>query len=276
MSLLSRLRTLRHGPLSFLSPLWVPLGRLYRWAVAKSGRGFVSSHRIGPYGPFRMTGAFAFSDFDHWGGGHNRGFAFCVEASRGKSCVLDVGAHIGLVTLPVSRAVAAHGRVIAFEPSDANAATLREHLRLNAIDNVEIVDALVGDKVLEAVEFFEHSGVSGMNSRAPVKSDGSYTETRHPQTTLDAFCAANRLKPEVVKIDVEGAEFAVLEGAREILSSAHPIVVVSIHPTHLRVLGREPEELHDLAAALGYTVTDIDGRPVDVFRLDEYVLTPND
>ena len=69
------------------------------------------SHRVGPYGPFRLDGHFAFSDFEHWGAvGHHRGFETCVEAARGARCVLDVGAHIGLVSLPASRALAPGGR----------------------------------------------------------------------------------------------------------------------------------------------------------------------
>jgi len=125
------------------------------------------------------------------------------------------------------------------------------------------------------VAFFEHGGVSGMNTRAPVKSDDAYRETRRPQTTLDAFCQQREIRPDVIKMDVEGAELAVLEGAREVLSEARPLLIVSVHPRHIEALGRNVEELRLLAEASGYTVSDVDGRPVEQFRLDEYLLTPN-
>lgn len=276
MSALSILRRLRHGPLRFLSPVWTPLGNLYRRALARSGSRMTARQKIGAYGPFRMSGEFAFSDFEHWGGDHNSGFELCVEACRGKTCVLDIGAHIGLVTLPVSTVLAPEGRVFAFEPSRANRDTLKKHLDLNGITNVEVVESLVGEREIEDVVFYEHAGVSGMNTRAPVKSGETYTQTHHTQMTLDSFCQAHNLRPDVIKIDVEGAEFAVLEGARKVLAEARPLLVVSIHPQHLKALGRDADELHGLAAASGYTVSDTDGRSVDSFQLDEYVLTAND
>ena len=274
MSVVTALRRLRHGPLRFLSPVWTPLGNLYRRFLKRSGSSYTSTHRIGRYGPFRMSGEFAFSDFANWGDAHNSGFEYCVEASRGKACVLDIGAHIGLVTMPLSEVIAAPGRVFAFEPSTANRATLRQHLSLNEITNVEVVEQLVGDSDVDDVVLFEHAGVSGMNTRARVKSSDTYLETRHAQCTLDTFCRTHAIQPDVIKIDVEGAEFAVLEGAREILAAARPILVISIHPQHLQALGRDAAELHALAAASGYTVSDTDGNAVEAFQLDEYVLKP--
>ena len=275
MSALAILRRLRHGPLRFLSPVWTPLGNLYRQVLFRTGLRVTARQKIGGYGPFRMSGEFAFSDLEHWGGAHNSGFEFCVEACRGKACVLDIGAHIGLVTMPVSSVLIPSGKVFAFEPSRANRDTLKKHLNLNGIDNVEVVESLVGDCDIDDVVFYEHAGVSGMNTRAPIKSGETYAETHHTQTTLDSFCQTRGLRPDVIKIDVEGAEFAVLEGARKTLAAARPLLVISIHPQHLKALGREADELHGLAAASGYTVSDTDGRPVDSFQLDEYVLTAN-
>ena len=275
MNVVAILRRLRHGPLRFLSPVWTPLGNLYRRNLARSGSSRLSSHRIGRYGPFKMSTEFAFSDFENWGDAHNSGFEFCVEASRNKACMLDIGAHIGLVTMPASQVLAPGGQVFAFEPSEANRQTLQRHIDVNAIENVTVVDSLVGDAEVSDIVFYEHAGVSGMNTRAPIKSDDEYVATHHSQTTLDAFCRSQGIRPDVIKIDVEGAEFSVLEGAREILAEARPLLVVSIHPQHLKALGRDAAELHALAEASGYTVSDTDGRAVETFQLDEYVLTAN-
>ncbi len=221
-----------------------------------------------------MSGEFAFSNFENWGNAHNSGFEFCIEASRGKTCVLDIGAHIGLVSLPLSQMVAPDGRVFAFEPATANRAALKRHLELNAITNVEVVTQLVGDTDNADIVLFEHANVSGMNTRAPFKSGAEYIETRHRQLTIDSFCRERGLEPDVIKIDVEGAEFAVLEGAREILATSRPVLVVSIHPQHLKALGRNADELRALAAASDYAVSDTDGNTVKTFQLDEYVLQP--
>lgn len=269
------LRRLRHGPLRLLSPIWTPLGNLYRHRIARSGSAYLSSHRIGRYGPFKMSGEFAFSNFENWGDSHNSGFEFCVESSRDKMCMLDIGGHIGLVTMPVSQVLAPGGQVFAFEPSQANRLALQYHLDINNIDNVTVIDSLVGDTDVTNIVFYEHAGVSGMNTRAQIKSNEEYMETSRTQTTLDAFCRTRGIRPDVIKIDVEGSEFSVLEGAREILADARPLLIVSIHPQHLKALGRDATELHTLAEASGYTVTDTNGRAVETFQLDEYVLTAN-
>ncbi len=229
MSVVAILRRLRHGPLRFLSPVWTRLGNLYRRHIP---HGFLtlSSHRIGRYGPFEMSGEFAFSDFENWGERHNSGFEFCVEASRDKACMLDIGAHIGLVTMPVSQVLAPADRCL---PSSrprrtADAAT---PYTCNAIENVTWsilwwVTRSRGYGVLRACRGQRHE-----HARAHQIRD-EYVETHHTQTTLDAFCRTQGIRPDVIKIDVEGAEFAVLEGAREILAEARPLLVVSIHPQH--------------------------------------------
>ncbi len=72
---------MRHGPLSFMSPIWIILGQGYRFIVEKFG--WISvSHKIGGYGPFKMDGEFTFSDFEHWGGSHNNGFKACIESAK--------------------------------------------------------------------------------------------------------------------------------------------------------------------------------------------------
>lgn len=101
---------------------------------------------IGPFGPFHLNGRFAFSNFDQWGKGHNSAFEACVKACRNAQCVLDIGAHIGLVSLPASRMVASGGRVFAFEPAAGNLRFLHDHKTLNNLTNLEVVESLVGER----------------------------------------------------------------------------------------------------------------------------------
>lgn len=270
MSVVSTLRQLRHGPLKRFGPAWTALGDLYR----HMGTGRPAEHRIGGYGPFLLQSQFAFSDFENWGGAHNRGFEYCIEACRGKRCALDVGAHIGLVTLPMSRAVGDQGRVYSFEPAAANLISLRSHLDLNNIDNVTVIEALVGATEQGAVKFFEQPRAAGQNAFAIKKNPELYNETQRPQVTLDDYCQAHDLTPEVIKIDVEGGEIGVLEGARTVLANHRPLVILSVHPTELGLLGHAPEDLAILIDELGYRCRDVDGNPVESFALDEYVLEP--
>ncbi len=275
MSAVAILRRLRHGPMKALGPVWLLLGRAYRMAC-QAGLSRPSSQRIGPYGPFLLQPEFAFSNFENWGGAHNSGFRECIEACRGADCVFDVGGHIGLVTLPMSRAVAPGGRVYTFEPASGNLQCLRRHIADNDIRNVEVIDTLVGRTEEDQVPFFEEAGASGLNGFA-VKGDRSrFTKTSHSQISLDSFCERSNLCPQVIKIDVEGAEYQVLQGAAETMRRCRPRIYLSIHPAHLKLLGSSTDALVALIEAQGYLCREIDGSPVQSFRLDEYLLLPRD
>lgn len=273
MSLTATLRRFRHGPLKFLGPVWLVLGRAYR-GLCRIAIRRPTAHSIGPYGPFLLEPQFAFSDFEHWGGAHNGGFTECVEACRGAACVLDVGGHIGLLALPMAKAVGDGGRVFTFEPSAANCASLRAHVAMNRLDNVEVVNAMVGDGDHDAVPFYEHPGVSGRNGMAIRKNADQYVRTTRPQVSLDSFCGARGLAPNVIKIDVEGAEVQVLRGAREVLRQARPTIFLSVHPAELKLLGSSVEELAAEIEKNGYECREIDGSPVREFRLNEIILLP--
>lgn len=275
MSLVVALRHLRHGPLRGLAPAWLLLGRLHRATLRRLPVTGTTRQWIGDYGPFDMDASFAFSDFRNWGGGHNRGFAACIEACRGKRCVFDIGAHIGLVTMPMSSVLAPDGKVHAFEPADANHRLLIDHLSRNGIENVAVTKALVG-ATTATVRFYEQAEATGVNSIVEQSDDPDYQETRCPQVTLDELCRERDLTPEVIKIDVEGAEIDVLIGAAETLRRARPEIFLSVHPAHLAALGRSCDELAKVIAELGYDCRDIGGRPVSTFRLDEYRLRPKE
>lgn len=277
--MLATLRRLRHGPFKGLDPLWLVLGRLYRKA-ARRVPGLTVRQNIGPYGPFRLLPEFTFSDLEHWGGAHNRGFGVCVEACRGRTCVLDVGAHVGLVTLPAAAVMAPGGRLYAFEPADANAGILRRHLALNGAGNVELVQALVGAADADAVDFYESLGPHGQNAvvlkgdKTLIGEHGGYRRARHPQVSLDGFCAARTAAPEIIKIDVEGAEIDVLRGARDVIMRHKPLIFLSIHPREIGLMGQRVEELVTVIAELGYALSDIAGQRVDAPRAGEYLMAP--
>lgn len=269
----ARLRHLRHGKLKFMSPVWLVMGKMFRFGVKSFAGKAKVSQMIGAYGPFKLSAYFAFSNFEAWGGGHNNGFVATVEACRGKTCFLDVGGHIGLVTLPVASVLAPGAKIFAFEPSQVNAVCLRQHAQWNGFDNVTVIEALVGDETM-LMRFFESPEVSGQNAQVVKKNPAAYQEVERQQITLDDFCNERRLVPDVIKIDVEGAEVKVLAGARELLRKHKPTILLSVHPFEIGLMGESIENLTSLIDSLGYKCTEIDGAPVQEFRLSEYLLTP--
>lgn len=262
----------------YLSPDAAPI-RAAR-AVARWSLAYVYPHgvpvRIGASGTFRIIPEIAVGSLDYaaWGSGKNAGFASWVDACRGSRTVFDIGAHIGLYALPASRVLASGGRCYAFEPAAANAAALERHVALNGCANITVVPLLVGEEDRDSVPFFEQTSVVGMNSVVAMGQTERYPCTVRRQTTLDAFCAAHELAPDVMKVDVEGGELGVLNGARAMLASARPRIWLSVHPRHLAHLGASTDMLAQCVADLGYRVTDINGNPADVRTTTEVILEP--
>lgn len=271
--MMRRLTHLRHGPLRRYRFVWSTLRPVFRVFI-RVVPGLTVSKMIGPYGPFRLNGRFTFSNFGNWGSNHNRGFQACVDAASGMSCVLDIGAHIGLVSLPLSSSISKTGTVFAFEPAEANRAFLEEHIRRNQIGNIEVVADLVGDREIGDVPFFESGGDSGMNTVASSGSQRGYATTTKNQITLDRFCADRNISPELIKIDTEGAEVMILLGAKNVLKKNRPVLYLSVHPRHIIELGSSVEELETLLRELDYKVADMDGNEVRPTELTEYVVTP--
>ena len=270
------LRRLRHGPLRGLAPFWLPLGNCYRKFILRLPRDIFVTHHIGPYGPFALHAYFAFSNFREWGTDHNNGFVPLIESCRGKTCVLDIGGHIGLVAISMSSVISANGHVYCFEPSSINYTFLLKHLTANKAHNVRPIDLLVGSANDEVI-FFEHERPAGQNSIGAPAGDGlDYLPVHRKQITLDSFCHDHHLYPEIIKIDVEGGETGVIKGARDVLTRHRPTIFLSIHPRKLLDLGSSTEELVALLSGLDYVCREIDGSSVAVFRLAEYLVVPKE
>jgi FkbM family methyltransferase len=147
------------------------------------------------------------------------------QVVRPGSVVYDVGAHYGYYSLLASQLAGPSGRVIAFEPSPRNLSVLRRHIQLNHADNVTVLETAVSDHEGEA-RFDDRAG-SGVGHLSPT---GPITVRL---TTLDAL-GERFPAPDVVTIDVEGAEEAVLAGGRSLLEHTRPAIFLSTHGAALR------------------------------------------
>jgi hypothetical protein len=81
------------------------------------------------------------------------------------------------------------------------------------------------------------------------------TSVEFPSTSIDAYSAASGVSPSLLKIDVEGFEFDVLDGARETLRNHHPRLWLEVHPAFLSEQGRDWRELVELIKLAGYRIT---------------------
>lgn len=138
--------------------------------------------------------------------------------------VFDVGANIGLSALEFSRSAGSGGRVIAFEPHPVTATRLRANLDRNNAANVEIVQSAVG-AAAGTITFNESSDAT--LSSASVIPRNLVRSFDVPVTTVDlAWAEAGKPLVAVVKIDVEGGELQVLQGAVELLARDHPVILL--------------------------------------------------
>ncbi len=227
---------------------------------------------IGGTGRFRFDYIFAFSRFEEFGSKHNAGFSKWLNACRGKRTVLDVGAHIGLYSIPASTVVHKEGLIYAFEPSSANCVYLERHKRFNGIENIKVLSYLVGETASDNTEFYEAKDADAMNSVFVRKNRNNYKKILKKQVSLDEFCIKNRIAPEVLKIDVEGAELGVLKGAKGIFTKYKPVVFLSVHPRTLSLIGQSAEDVLEQIRRLGYSIYGADGNETDIDRHNEYIL----
>lgn len=229
---------------------------------------------IGGAGNYKLDYNFAFSDYESFGNRHNAGFRKWIECCKGKRTVFDVGAHIGLYTIPASRVIAPNGLVYAFEPSEANRMYLKRHLAYNGINNVVISPCLVGEKAVKKQIFYENKKTDPMNSRYPKKNISRYAKVYREQVSLDDFCENSGINPDVIKIDVEGTECNVLNGARVVMTKYRPIIFLSVHPNQMTLFQSSVDELRGIITDMRYFVHEWDGKEVSEFEHKEYILTP--
>jgi FkbM family methyltransferase len=139
-----------------------------------------------------------------------------------------VGANVGFFTMIGAKRVGPNGHVVAIEPEPTNTAALRNHSALNGFDGrITVCDSAAGE-VDGSAMFDRPSG--GCTGRLTSKGSLKIGVVR-----LDTLAADGAKPPVVVKIDVEGAEAAVLRGSRSLLESARPKLFISTH-------GREKAE----------------------------------
>lgn len=167
----------------------------------------------------------------------------------------DVGANFGYFTIAAARWLGDAGAVHAFEPLVENAKVIQRHVAEKRLGNVKVLTDALG----------EHEGLVGfVRESTNANSHLEKVEIRHAASrpaeraevkmvTLDAYVRRTGARPDVVKIDVEGAELMVLKGADRVLRECRPKLVVSTHSSELE------EACRLFLEDLGYSVRPLAG-----------------
>ena len=183
-----------------------------------------------------------------------------AEARPGDT-VVDVGAFIGLYSLALARRVGSEGQVVAFEPDTANFAVLRSHCRLNGATNIELIEAAVSNQ----------DGVIAFDSGRASESRVSRGRTDYVVRCVQLDTVFDRRSIDLLKIDVEGSEEAVLCGAARLLRDPRRrprTIFIEVHPYAWPALGTSSDSLLHCLTSAGYAVSDVNCQPIAT--LDAY------
>lgn len=172
------------------------------------------------------------------------------------SVVLDIGANIGALTVMLAQRCPL-GHVVAFEPDSENFRCLQKNVALNQLDNVTCVNYALGETQREGTIYKLYTNNPGANRllpRPPEFECGSeLVEVRALDDVVDDLIDR---KPDIIKIDVEGYELAVLQGSVRILAACRPILFLEVADANLVQQGLDSATLLNYLDALNYDIID--------------------
>lgn len=208
---------------------------------------------------------------------HDRGgIAYLKSEIKKGQVVLDIGAHKAGYLYFIQKQVGDTGKVFAFEPQLSLYQYLKKIKKLFKWGNVTIEHIALSDSPGETELFIplNKTGKSTSPGATIVKhkerTDFQAKETIITQT-LDAYCRQHEIKPDFLKIDVEGNELKIFHGGLQTLQTCMPKILVEIEARHIgkeKVL--ETFKYMESLGYSGYLIYGIRRIPLSEFSFDKY------
>ena len=183
---------------------------------------------------------------------------------------MDVGANLGEMALHMARKVGPAGAVHAFEPVESVRARLATHVERNARQDVVRVwpialSSATGQAEIAYADASQDN--QGLASIVNLSDKPGPLRMTIPTMTLDEFVQRHAIdRLDLMKIDIQGAEYALLEGGRESLPRLAPDLLMEISPDDLRHASRTSRDLCRMIESLGYSIFALSkgdiGRPI--------------
>lgn len=174
---------------------------------------------------------------------------------RPGSVFYDVGAHIGVLSLLAARCVGRTGSVFAFEADPENVQRIEAHARRNMLDQIQTIPCAVWSSAGQLQ--FERASAQSSRNQGTVTAEGSVSSSNTVEieaVSLDGFVSGHR-PPTLIKVDVEGAEAAVLRGSEKVFAQGKPVLICEVHNE------RAAEEVSKWLVERGYTLEWLQGAP---------------
>lgn len=180
-------------------------------------------------------------------------FAFLRQNLKPGATALDLGAHMGLFSVAMSQIVGKDGRVFSFEPTVSTRNVLKEVIKINGCDhNVEVRGEAVSRR--KGKLYFYDTGNEVSNANSLIQTDKSLDKIEVDTIGLDEFAAERGVKIDCLKIDVEGAELDLLEGAKNVFTKMRPVALLSLHPVSIKANNQSLGNIWDLVKSYNMRV----------------------
>lgn len=230
---------------------------------------FFIKKNLGPYGDYYFQLQFILSDFNKWATSNkNNGMSLLYDFSKKNKCIYDIGSHIGLTTLPISN----HNNFIhAFDISKTNCNILKKNLAKNKISNVIVNNVCVSNntgKISFTDSFFSSPNNQVYFDNKKLLSKRTFVQS----TTIDEYSRASKSTPDLIKIDVEGFEYFVLEGAINTIRENKPVIILSYHPNLLLKNEITDDKFFNLIKKLELNIKSINGEVPNKMLHQDYIL----
>jgi len=176
--------------------------------------------------------------------------------SKGMTAI-DVGAHIGLLSVIMAKKVGTPGKVFSFEPTPSTFALLTKTIEINEVSNiVKPINKAVADKAGQTSFYVTDIAAHNSNSLSNNKREyGNEKKIDVELVSLDDLAIDKKLtKVDFIKIDAEGAEYAVLKGAQVLLAKHRPKVILALHPNSIVNFGDSLSQIWDYILDKNYRV----------------------
>jgi FkbM family methyltransferase len=151
-----------------------------------------------------------------------------IELAREKSCIFDVGANMGITSLIMASVTNNNAIIYSFEASEKACRVIIDNVYFNCFEGkIGVINALIAKESAQVMDFY-WCFTSGGASIIP-----DYLGHKNPlkkiTLALDDFVLQSNILPDLIKIDVEGAESNVLSGMKYILREIRPEILVELH-----------------------------------------------
>ena len=178
---------------------------------------------------------------------------------------LDIGANYGRYTFIAASFAKPGNRVVSIEADPYQYYILKRNLRLNGFGSIVNAYNRAAWDEDSSIPFYVSAG--GRSSAASEwGSNPKVVEVA--ATPVDKICNSIGFVPDVVKIDIEGAEYRCLVGMSSILEKAHPKLLLELHPSAIKSIGGSLADLEKLLKDYGYGLYDLDNQPIE--SIQEY------